>query len=129
MQFYDVIPGSGAKASVMTTPTGVIFSIPVDLAERAGLHKEGFVRLQYGREGADQAVQLVPSAEQTAWKIQGRTAVIQVHAKQLRPKTEHPKMSIDHQLGNGGLILSLPASWDMPDDVIDPSPNTRRRGK
>lgn len=129
MQFYDVIPGSGAKASVMTTPTGVIFSIPIELAARAGLRKEGFVKLQYGREGADQAVQLVPSTEETAWKIQCRTAVVQVHAKQLRPKTEHPKTSIDHQLGNGGLILSLPTSWDMPDDVVDQGSSARRRGK
>src|SRR5689334_17190909 len=128
MQFFDVIPGSGAKASVMTTPTGVIFSIPVELAERAGLKKEGFVRLQYGRDGAEQAVQLVPSAEETAWKILSRKAVIQVHAKQIRPQTEHPKTSVEHQVGNAGLILSLPQTWDMPEDVVDQNP-ARRRAK
>ncbi len=129
MQFFDVIPGSGAKACVMTTPTGVIFSIPSDLAERAGLKKGGYLKLQYGREGSDQAVQLVPSVEPTAWKVQGRKAVIQVHAKQIKPKTDHPKAAIEHQVGNGALILSLPTSWDMPEDVVDQGSAARRRSK
>jgi hypothetical protein len=129
MQFFDVIPGSGTKASVMTTPNGVIFSIPVDLAERAGLKKESYVRLQYGRDGDDQAVQLVPCTEPTAWKVQGRKAVIQIHAKQIKPKTDHPKANVEHQVGSGSLILSLPPSWDMPEDVVDQGSASRRRSK
>lgn len=129
MQFHDVNPDTGARATVVATPNDVVFALPVSLAKRAGIEPDAHVTLRFGKDGDKRAVLVVPTTAETAWKVRGRRQVVQIHAKQLMPSAQIPKTELTSLMAHGGLVLNLPTGWEVQPDAVDdqPPPATAKR--
>lgn len=120
MDFFDLAETRATKITIRTMTNGrVLISMPSHIADQANLSGDASVRVQYGRNAASTGLR-IKADPVGRWRLDGKgKAVRHLFVREIAPKTPVPRATeLDFVIEENGLLLTLPAGWELQDDHI-----------
>lgn len=122
MEFYPLqrlAKSTSSRPSIRTIGGNktVLISIPAHVAIQAGLSGASKVDVQLGLNASSKAVKITAAAD-GKWVQATRKTSSQIHVRELMPKEAVSPVDVDFRIDNGALILTLPAPWELENELV-----------
>ncbi|HYG27307.1 MAG TPA: hypothetical protein VD906_10400 [Caulobacteraceae bacterium] len=117
MDYFELrsISEAGSRPTIRTTEKSVLITIPLHLAESAGLLECAKLEVQFGESGKQRGLRLSKGGR---WAITRRRNVLQLFVREIFPKAPAPLTNLDFQVGDQRLDLMLPTPLDLADPHV-----------